>query len=376
MANIAILISILPVVAAVLLYQIDPFDPAPYPDHELTRNGEPLFIPKRNSHMLLGSEKIGYGELPAPEDIAYDPKTGVIYTGCVDGWLRRVSIKGSAATAADFVVEEWVNTGGRPLGIVHGIHGEVIVADADKGLLNISRDGVIELLTDEADGLKFKLTDAVDIGPDGTLYFTDASYKHNFKNHFEDFLEGRPNGRFLSYDPSSKQTQVLVKDLYFANGVALSADQSFVIFCETAMMRCKKYYIQGPSRGSVDIFVENLPGLPDNIRYDGEGQYWIALTTDTSVWKLAQRYPFIRKVIAMVDRYIGRPSTEKNGGVIAVDLDGKPTAHYYDSDFSLISSGIKIGEHLYCGSIARPYIIRLNLTRYPATPAPSSSSRN
>ncbi|EYU22993.1 hypothetical protein MIMGU_mgv1a0246432mg, partial [Erythranthe guttata] len=32
--------------------------------------------------------------------------------------------------------------------------------------------------------------------------------------------------------------------------------------------------------------------------------------------------------------------------------------------------------HLYCGSIARPYIIRLNLTRYPATPAPSSSSRN
>lgn len=104
-----------------------------------------------------------------------------------------------------------------------------------QGLLNISRDGAIELLTDEAEGLKFNLTDAVDVGPDGTLYFTDATYKYNFKHHFHDFLEGKPHGRFLSYDPSTKQTQVLVKDIYFANGVTLSADKTFVIFCETAM---------------------------------------------------------------------------------------------------------------------------------------------
>ncbi|KAL6498093.1 yls2-like [Orobanche gracilis] len=90
---------------------------------------------------------------------------------------------------------------------------------------------------------------------------------------------------------------------------------------------------------------------------------------DASSWELFQRYPFIRKVIAIVERYIWRPRTEKNGGVIAVDLDGKPTAHYYDPDVFLISSGIKIGEHLYCGSLVFPYILRLNLTRYPATPA-------
>ncbi|KAI3462296.1 hypothetical protein Pfo_018959 [Paulownia fortunei] len=362
----AIFISIIPVLAAVLLYQLDPFDPAPYPEHELTQKGPTLFVPKRNSHMLRGSEKIGYGQLAAPEDIAYDLKTGAIYTGCVDGWVSRVTLNSSAA---DSVVEKWANTGGRPLGIVHGLHGEVIVADADKGLLNISADGVIELLSDEAEGLKFKLTDAVDIGPDGTLYFTDASYKHSFKEHLHDLLEGRPHGRLLSYDPSTKQTEVLVKDLYFANGVAVSADQSFVIFCETAMRRCKKYYIQGPRKGTVDIFIENLPGLPDNIRYDGEGQYWIALSTESYIWELVQRYPFIRKVIVIVERYIGRPKTEKNGGVIAVDLDGKPTAHYYDRDVFLISSGIKIGEHLYCGSILLPYIIRLNVSQYPATPA-------
>lgn len=27
------------------------------------------------------------------------------------------------------------------------------------------------------------------------------------------------------------------------------------------------------------MFVDNLPGFPDNIRYDGEGHYWIALAS-------------------------------------------------------------------------------------------------
>lgn len=101
--------------------------------------------------------------------------------------------------------------------------------------MNISNDGLIELLTDEAEGLKFKLTDAVDIGRDGTLYFTDASYKYGLHEHIWDILEGRPYGRFLSYNPSTKETRVLVRDLYFANGVAVSPDQSFVIFCETVL---------------------------------------------------------------------------------------------------------------------------------------------
>ncbi|KAK4490456.1 hypothetical protein RD792_001133 [Penstemon davidsonii] len=354
-------VFLLPVIAAVFLYQLDTFDPAPYPNHELpTPNQPPLFVPRSNSRMLQGSERIGEGQLPAPEDLAFNLETGVIYTGSEDGWINRVKLNESA-------VEKWVNTGGRPLGIVHGIHGEVIVADADKGLLNISKEGVIELLTDEAEGLKFKLTDGVDIGHDGLVYFTDASHKYNLKEHTLDLLEGRPYGRLMSYDPSTQKTQVLVRDLYFANGVAVSVDQTFVIFCETPMRRCKKYYIQGARKGFVDMFVENLPGLPDNIRYDGEGQYWIALATGKYPWDLIQRYAFIRKVTGILQRYIPMPRLERNGGVIAVDLDGKPTAHYYDPDLFLSSSGIKIGEHLYCGSVVLPYIIRLNVSRYPAT---------
>ena len=104
-----------------------------------------------------------------------------------------------------------------------------------KGLLNVSEDGVIELLTDSAEGHQFKLTDGVDIAEDGTIYFTDASYKYSLHQYPLDILEGRPYGRLLSYNPSTRQTKVLVRDLYFANGVVVSPDQKFVVFCETPM---------------------------------------------------------------------------------------------------------------------------------------------
>ncbi|KAG6387676.1 hypothetical protein SASPL_152868 [Salvia splendens] len=241
------------------------------------------------------------------------------------------------------------------------------VSFENKGLLNISRDGAIQVLTDEAEGLKFKFTDAVDIGPDGKLYFTDASYKYDVDHAFLELMEGRPHGRFLSYDPSTKKTTILLKDLYFANGVTLSADHTFVIVCETVMMRCKKYYIQGPQAGSVEIFIDNLPGLPDNIRYDGHGLYWIALATDSSFSKMLRQRPWIRKVIVTLDKYGLRPKTERNGGTIAVNLEGKAVAHYYDADVSYVTCCNKLSHYLYCGSLISPYITRLDLTLFPAT---------
>lgn len=45
----------------------------------------------------------------------------------------------------------------------------------------------------------------------------------------------------------------------------------------TCRGRCLRYYISGEKKGMIDTFIEHLPGLPDNIRYDGEGHYWIAL---------------------------------------------------------------------------------------------------
>ena len=126
-----LLFSILVPVAAALLvlyrYQLDPFDPAALPLHELSERVNAA--PKRNNHMLKGSEFIGVGALMAPEDVAYDSKSGLIYTGSADGWVKRVTLNKSAV---DSVVENWVNTGGRPLGLAQGHDGELLVAHIDK----------------------------------------------------------------------------------------------------------------------------------------------------------------------------------------------------------------------------------------------------
>ncbi|KAF5753096.1 protein STRICTOSIDINE SYNTHASE-LIKE 5-like [Tripterygium wilfordii] len=357
---------LLPITASILLYHLDSFDPAPYPLPDHTQ--PPLKALTKNDRILHGSDRVGVGRLQAPEDLAYDAKLGVIYTGCGDGWIKRVRFNESVS---DSVIDDLVNTGGRPLGIAIGHYHELIVADTYKGLLNItSSDGSVQVLTQEAEGVKFKLTDGVGVANDGMIYFTDASYKYNFHEFIWDILEGKPHGRLMSYDPATKETKVLLKDLYFANGIAVSPDQTFVVYCETPLRRCSKYYIHGEKKGSVDDFSPNLPGYPDNIHFDGQGRAWIAFSTEkTLLWDLTIRYPVIRKVTGIVEKYVGTPFIGKNGGVLVVDSEGKPCEHYYDPGLTLISSGIKIGDHLYCGSINNPYIVRLDLSKYPALPA-------
>ena len=70
--------------------------------------------------------------------------------------------------------------------------------------------------------------------------------------------------------------------------------------------------------------------------------------------------------MAILERYIGRPHIEKNGGILTVDLEGKPVAHYYDPELSMVSSGVKVGKYLYCGSFVKPYIICLDLDQHAA----------
>ncbi|KAI3816162.1 hypothetical protein L1987_15852 [Smallanthus sonchifolius] len=347
---------------AVLVIQLDTFETVPYPMHEL---GKPMVVvATKNAANLPGLEKIGLGELIGAEDIAYDPKSGYVFTGCGDGWIKRVKLNESVS---DTIIENWANTGGRPLGISVAYSGEIFVADAFKGVLKVSIDREVEVLTVEAEGMKLGFPDGVVVAKNGMVYFTDGSYKYGYYESMPNLMHGKPDGRFLSYDPLTKQTQVIARDLYFANGVELSPNQDFVIFCESFMMRCSRYYLEGEKKGTIDVFVDGLPGYPDNLRYDGEGHYWLAIAWDYSfLTHVTMAYPFVRKIIAFgLKHFQTMPTLMKFGGVIALDLDGKPIGGYYDDLWPYTTSGLKIGEHLYFGSLARPYFLRLNLTQYP-----------
>lgn len=84
------------------------------------------------------------------------------------------------------------------------------------------------------------------------------------------YVQARPSGRLLSYDPATGRTTVLANDIWFANGVALSRDESFVAFVETNGLRVHRYWLKGTDQGPpsisrdqanlMSLYLELLPG--------------------------------------------------------------------------------------------------------------------
>lgn len=113
-------------VAAILVYalarsKVDPVVWQPGPNPGLTGKFEQNDALSQARPILRG---VGVG----PEDIAIGPD-GWMYTGFRDGRIVRLNAEGQH--------EEFVNTGGFPLGMRFDSNGNLVVADSDKGLLSI-----------------------------------------------------------------------------------------------------------------------------------------------------------------------------------------------------------------------------------------------
>ena len=213
-------------------------------------------------------QQIAVGNVNGPEAIAFDDN-GLMYTANEDG--RIIVLNSDGSNPQDFT-----QTGGRPLGLKFDSNGNLIVADAFQGLLSIDTSGQISVLSTGYGGLPFLLTDDLDIGSDGTIYFSDASSVNNLNNFNNDW--GQPNGRLLSYNPNTGVTNLLLDNLYFANGVALSTDESYLLVNESAVNHIRRYWLTGPNTGQTEVFsnVSQFQGLPDNITHNGGSLFWVA----------------------------------------------------------------------------------------------------
>ncbi|CAI9765980.1 unnamed protein product [Fraxinus pennsylvanica] len=168
--------------------------------------------------------KLGEGLLNRPEAIAVD-KTGVLYTATRDGWITRLHRNGSW--------EKWRHIDSdNLLGVTATAAGDLVVCDAEKGLLKVGEDGVT-VLASHVNGAKILFADDVIESADGSLYFSIATTKYEPHNWHLEVLEAKSHGQLAKYDPSSKETSILLDNLAFANGVALSADQDYLVVCET-----------------------------------------------------------------------------------------------------------------------------------------------
>ncbi len=324
------------------------WNPAPTPE---------LTGPLTPNSALSGITLIDTTDCVGPEDIDKD-SAGRIYGGCHDGRIVRFLADGQREVFAD--------TGGRPLGLHFDDSENLIVADAWKGLLSINPAGKITVLTTEAEGVPFAFTDDLDIASDGMIYFSDASSKYTQPDYILDLLEARPYGRFLSYNPETQETRVLLRDLYFANGIALSQNEDFVLVNETYRYRIARYWLKdgpnGEKAGTSDIFIDNLPGLPDGISSNRKGTFWVAMATprkSTIDW--GHQHPWFKNMVASLPRFVW-PGPKHYGMVLALDERGNIRGSLHDPSgdtVSVITSVQQNGNELLLGTLTNRWIGRM-----------------
>jgi sugar lactone lactonase YvrE len=316
---------------------------------------------------LAAAERIGTGVGAGPETISIDAQ-GRIYAGYEDGRIVRFAADGSRP-------ETFAQTGGRPLGHRFDAAGNLIVADAGKGLLSISPDGKISTLATQQGGVPFGLTDDVEPGADGNYYFSDATWKFGPRNFMLDFMEHGANGRLLVYDPRTRQTRLLLGGLHFANGVAVAPDASFVLVAETSEYRVRRVWLTGPRAGQSEVFIENLPGFPDGISSNGKGIYWLAIIQqrDAQLDGLLP-HPFLRKLLLRL--HLPDPAPRALAMVLGLDADGRVVHNLQDPSadaYASITAASEARGMLYLGNIGHNSIARLPLAQSEAKGAALSA---
>jgi ribose transport system permease protein len=316
---------------------------------------------------LRDVEIIGLGEIDGPEDVILDADDN-LYCSVRQGEIIRF-------LAPDHVRREvYAHVGGRPLGMAFDKDGGLLVCIAGMGLYRIDKERNVRKLTAETnrsafsiiDDSRMRLADDLDIGPDGKVYFSEATIRYGFEEWVVDALEGRGNGRIIRYDPASGATRTILRNLLFANGICVAHDNKSVLFAETWGCRVSRYWLEGPKAGTTEIVIADLPGYPDNINRGSRGTYWVALAgTRTPSYDLAMTMPAFRR--RMARRVAGDEWLFPNvnvGCVVHFDANGRVLESFWDlkgENHPAITSMREHRGYLYLGGVTNNRIGRLKL---------------
>ncbi|MCB1326071.1 MAG: strictosidine synthase family protein [Spirochaetales bacterium] len=344
------LLSGLVFLAILLLYLLFwpvPIDPVAWEAPQAPETGPGSVWAERRSQINV--EALELGGYSGPESIAFDAN-GILYSGTEEGdVLRRVGQS----------FEVFARTEGRPLGLKFDAGGNLFVADGVRGLLRVDPSGQVEVLLGEVDGEAFGFADDLDISRQtGRIYLSDASTRFPVTEYGADWasqldiVEHRGSGRLIEFDPNTGQARTLLSGLNFANGVALSANEDSVLICESGMYRVLRYWLRGPRAGSSEVFLENLPGFPDNITRSGTS-YWLALAAPRNqALDSLSGSSFLRRLTLRLPAFM-RPAAAPYTHVAQFDQDGVLLGSYEEAGgrVPFTTSAIEHGGAVYLGSL-------------------------
>ncbi|CAB3249259.1 unnamed protein product [Arctia plantaginis] len=353
---------------------------------------QPRVGPLAPNDALNNVEQKYKGKLVGPE--AFQVYNGELYTSLSTGEIVKISPGGHITFVTKVglpctgLIQEDIC--GRPLGFEIDDKGKTLyVADAYHGIwkVDMKTDKKQLLVSPQVEIEKRlpKLFNSVALDKNGDIYWTDSTSDFSLKD-LAYSMTTDPSGRVFHYNAAKNESKVLVDDLWFPNGLVLSPNNEFLVIAETCRYKLLKHYISGPKKGQTEVFVDGLPGVPDNVRAlpDGSGVLVGLFTVFDDEHPMLHRSlstaPLARKFLARLQRlieipfeylnsiyphvifqeivyYIGHcksvsPISPPLSGLVQIDWNGNIVAAYFNNDKSIghISDGIVYNDKLYLGS--------------------------
>ncbi|KAJ4915121.1 Protein STRICTOSIDINE SYNTHASE-LIKE 3 [Raphanus sativus] len=366
---------------------LDPFKHSSiskYPDFQTHKIDMPPLssLPKERDHenLLQNSEIRFSNEVQGPESIAFDPLGRGPYTGVADGRIlfwdgtrwndfaytsnNRSELCDTKSSLLAYLKNEHIC--GRPLGLrFHKRTGELYIADAYFGIMKVGPEGGLATsLTTEADGVPLRFTNDLDVDEEGNVYFTDSSSVFQRRNFMHLIVSGEDTGRVLKYNPETKETTTLLRNLQFPNGLSLGKDGSFFIFCEGSIGRLRKYWLKGEKAGTSEV-VALLHGFPDNIRTNKDGDFWVAVHCHRNIFThVMAHHPNVRKLflklpITVKFQYLLQVGGWPHAVAVKYSEEGKVLKVLEDKQGKVVKAVSEVEEKdgkLWMGSVLMSFI--------------------
>jgi len=328
----------------------------------------------RHNARLKEATRLFEGQVLGSESVAVSP-SGVLVMIDRRGFVFRAH--GTSATGYQPIGP------GRPLGFHLQGEDELYVCDSLKGLLRVSlSSGAIEVLanavqaSDRGEPQPINYANDLDIGSDGSVYFTSCTdgpvarstlgFYDTMFSYMLSALRGAADGRLLRWDPATRQTEVLADGFSYANGVALSADESWLAVVETNFARVHRHWLRGPRRGETEVLLAGLPGFPDGVSRSPDGGFWVGLVAPLSpLLGVLAPYPWARQLASHVIRRVLPLVAKRWGAIVKLTADGEPSHALYDLDGSHVSSISAVTQHqerLFLGNLGGDYVSYIDLT--------------
>ncbi|KAK0411987.1 hypothetical protein QR680_005968 [Steinernema hermaphroditum] len=328
------------------------------------------------NNRLQESELLLKGKIIGPESIVVEGDK--LYTGTHDGKIVEVT---DGEISKEFILGPKCNPATlencfRPLGIRRLNAREFIVADAFQGLYTVDMNAMIYKKILDAnvliEGEPMRFADDVDVIDADNVILSDASTRWSYHQFINDFLEGVPSGRVLHVHIPTVTVTVVAKGFHFANGVQLFPDKKSFLVCESTTRRVHRIYLSGEMKGRREVFLDSLPGIPDNVRLGQDGTFWVAFAGTKqaekfSLEEFAAQHPFLRRILLtfMPSSWLLNAHIElkpKHAMTIQVSQTGEILSSLHDTTADTIQSITQTtdgGEYLYFGNFNGDYIGRL-----------------